>query len=172
MLGESPDHALGRSRGGLTTKIHLVCDSGGTPLAVCLSAGQRHDSSQFEKLMDSAKIPRRRAGRPRTRPRQLVADRGYDARRIRRYLRRRGIGAMIPERRPGKGHKRRRRGRPPVFEKKLYAKRNVIERLIGWLKECRRLATRFEKLARCYLAMVKLACIRRCFRKLDFSNTA
>ncbi len=102
----------------------------------------------------------------------LVADRGYDARAIRRYLRRRGIQAMIPERRAGKGRKRRRRGRPPTFDRVLYAKRNAIERLIGWLKECRRLATRYEKYARCYLAMVKLAFIRRCFRKLEFSNTA
>lgn len=102
----------------------------------------------------------------------LVADRGYDARAIRRYLRRRGIRAMIPERRPGKGRCRRRRGRPPIFDKAVYAKRNVSERLIGWLKEYRRLATRYEKYARCYLAMVKLAFIRRCFRKLDFSDTA
>jgi transposase len=102
----------------------------------------------------------------------LVADRGYDARHIRRYLRRRGIRAMIPERRAGTGRKRRRRGRPPIFDNAVYAKRNVVERLIGWLKECRRLATRYEKYARCYLAMVKLAFIRRCFRKLDFSDTA
>jgi len=101
----------------------------------------------------------------------LVADRGYDARYIRHYLRQRGIRAMIPERRPGRGRKRRRQGRPPIFDNVVYAKRNVIERLIGWLKECRRLATRYEKYARCYLAMVKLAFIRRCFRKLDFSDT-
>jgi transposase len=101
----------------------------------------------------------------------LVADRGYDARHIRRYLRRRGIQAVIPERRAGTGRKRRRRGRPPIFDNAIYAKRNVIERLIGWLKECRRLATRYEKYAQCYLAMVKLAFIRRCFRKLEFSNT-
>ena len=79
---------------------------------------------------------------------------------------------MIPERRLGQGRKRRRKGRPPVFDKGMYAKRNVIERLIGWLKECRRLATRYEKYARCYLAMVKLAFTQRCFRKLEFSNTA
>jgi len=79
---------------------------------------------------------------------------------------------MIPERRTATGRKRRRRGRPPVFDSAVYAKRNVIERLIGWLKECRRLATRYEKYAQCYLTMVKLACIRRCFRKLEFSNTA
>jgi len=75
----------------------------------------------------------------------------------------------IPERRVGRG---RRRGQPPIFDAAVYAKRNVIERLIGWLKECRRLATRHEKYARCYLAMVKLAFIRRCFRKIEFSNTA
>jgi transposase len=79
---------------------------------------------------------------------------------------------MIPERRPGKGRKRRRRGRPPIFEEKLYAKRTVIERPVGWMKECRRLASRYDKYTRCYLAMVKLAFIRRCFRKLDFSDTA
>jgi transposase len=156
----------------LTTKIHLVCDAGGVPLAARLSAGQRHDASQFEPLLDAVRLPRRRPGRPRTRPAQLVADRGYDARRIRRYLRRRGIRAVIPERRLRSGTTRRRRGRPPVFDKRVYAKRNVIERLIGWLKECRRLATRHEKYAQCYLAMVKLAFIRRCFRKLEFSDTA
>jgi transposase len=126
----------------------------------------------LKPLMETVQIPRRRPGRPRTRPATLVADRGYDARHIRRYLRRRGIQAMIPERRAGTGRKRRRRGRPPIFDNAVYAKRNVIERLIGWLKECRRLATRYEKYARCYLAMVKLAFIRRCFRKLEFSNTA
>jgi transposase len=127
----------------LTTKIHLVCDAGGVPLAAGLSAGHRHDVTRLEPLMEAVRIPRRRPGRPRTRPEVLVADRGYDARHVRRYLRRRGIRAVIPERRAGRG-----------------------------LKECRRLATRYEKYARCYLAMVKLAFIRRCFRKLEFSNTA
>jgi len=121
--------------------------------------------------MEAVRVPRRQPGRPRTRPETLVADRGYDAAHIRRYFRRRGIRAMIPERRPGKGRRRRRRGRPPVFDEKIYAKRNVVERLIGWMKECRRLATRYDKYARCYLAMVKLAFIRRCFRKLDFSDS-
>jgi transposase len=141
-------------------------------LAARLSAGQRHDGPHLKPLMETVQVPRRRPGRPRTRPVMLVADRGYDARHIRRYLRRRGIRALIPERRPGRSRKRRRRGRPPVFDKAAYAKRNVIERLIGWLKECRRLATRYEKYAQCYLAMVKLAFIRRCFRKLEFSDTA
>lgn len=77
---------------------------------------------------------------------------------------------MIPERKAGRGRKRRRRGRRPIFDQKLYAKRNVIERLIGWLKENRRLATRFEKTAEAFLAMIKLAFIRRYFRTY-LSNT-
>jgi len=156
----------------LTTKIHVVCDAGGVPLAACLSADQRHDVTQLEPLMDAVRVPRQGPGRSRTRPNVLVADRSYDARHVRRYLRRRGIRAMIPESRVGTGRKRRRRGRPPVCGNAVYAKRNVIERLIGWLKECRRLATRYKKYARCYLTMVKLAFIRRCFRTLELSNTA
>lgn len=98
--------------------------------------------------METVRVSPRGPGRPRTRPETLVVGRGYDARHIRRYLRWRGIRAMIPERRPGKGRKRRRRGRPPIFDEKLYVKRNVIERLIGWMKECRRLASRYDKYAR------------------------
>jgi transposase len=122
-------------------------------------------------LMDHTRVYTTGRGRPRSRLERLVADRGYDARHIRRYLRRRGIRAVIPERRVGKGRKRRRRGRPPVFDKKLYAKRNVIERMIGWLKEHRRVATRFEKKAVHFLAMIKLAFIRR-YLKTCLSHTA
>jgi transposase len=110
------------------------------------------------------------AGRPRVRPRLLVADRGYDAKVLRRYLHQRGIAHVIPERRETK-RKRRRRGRPPKFCASTYRCRNVIERLIGWLKEHRRLATRFDKLASSFLAMVKLAFIRRYLTKL-FSDSA
>lgn len=119
--------------------------------------------------MDQVRIYCRR-GRPRTRPERLVADRGYDARHIRQYLRRRGIRAMIPERKAGKGRRRRRRGRGPIFDQQLYAKRNVVERLIGWIKENRRLATRFEKTAESFLTMIQLAFIRRYFRTY-LSNT-
>lgn len=136
----------------------MVCDGGGLPLAVHLSGGQRQESTQFETVCGLVDAPRR--------PKRLIADRGYDARRIRSWLRERRIRAVIPERRPAKGKRRRRRGRPPVIEKALYARRNAVERLIGWLKEHRSLATRFDKMARSFLAMVKLACIRRLLRAL------
>lgn len=136
----------------------MVCDGNGLPLALHLSGGQRQESTQFEAVCDLVGAPRR--------PRRLIADRGYDARRIRAWLRERRIRAVIPERRPAEGRRRRRRGRPPVIEKALYARRNAVERLIGWFKEHRSLATRFDKLARSFLAMVKLACIRRLLRAL------
>lgn len=122
-------------------------------------------------LLQSIRVKTRTgAGRPRTRPKLLVADRGYDAKVLRRYLHQRGIAHVIPERRETK-RKRRRRGRPPSFCAQTYRSRNVIERLVGWLKEHRRLATRFDKLASSFLAMVKLAFIRRYLKKL-FSDTA
>ena len=107
---KQPTTRSGAPEAAPAPEIHLVCDAGGLPLAAHLSAGQRHDSSQFEPLMTQVCVHTAKPGRSRTRPGRLVADRGYDAKRIRRYLRRRGIGAMIPERRPAKGRKRRRRG--------------------------------------------------------------
>jgi transposase len=153
---DGSDEALGRSRGGLTTKLHLVCDGNGLPLAIHLTAGQRSESAQFETVCALVEAPRR--------PRWLLADRGYDAKRIRAWLRERRIRAVIPERKLAPGKKRRRRGRPPVLDKALYARRNAVERLVGWLKEHRSLATRFDKRADSFLAMVKLGCIRRLLR--------
>jgi transposase len=98
------------------------------------------------------------------RPVRLLADRGYDAKRIRAWLRERRIRAVIPEREPPDGKTRRRRGRPPVLDRAQYARRNAIERFVGWLKEHRSLATRFDKRADSFLAMVKLGCIRRLLR--------
>jgi transposase len=83
---------------------------------------------------------------------------GYSYLRIRRYLRRRGIVAVIPTR---KDQRRR-----PGFEKASYRRRNVVERCRGWRKDRRRLATRFEKLAENFLAMVKLAMIERLLKAL------
>ena len=87
----------GRSRGGLTSKIHLLADAGCRPLARVTSAGQRHDSLAFAPLMDRLKIARRGRRRPRTRPGQVLADKAYSSTAIRAHLRRRGIKATIPE---------------------------------------------------------------------------
>lgn len=113
--------------------------------------------------MDSVRIGRR------TRPVAIAGDRAYDVPRIRDWCRAKGIEAVIPPKRSA----RRRRGRPVTHDATGYRRRNVVERCIGWLKACRRLATRFEKLAIHFLGMVKLAMIQRCLRLLgEPSNTA
>ncbi|WP_442934415.1 transposase [Micromonospora sp. CPCC 205546] len=95
--GESGDReALGRSRGGLSTKLHLAADRRCRPVSRPLTAGQRHDSVRFAMVMDGIRV-RRRVGRPRTRPGRLLADKAYTNKKIRAELRRRRITAVIPE---------------------------------------------------------------------------
>lgn len=93
-LGE----AIGRSRGGLTTKIHLACDGQGKPLAFTITGGNVNDCTQFEQVMARISISRCGPGRPRTRPERVVADKSYSSTKIRFYLRKCGIKAVIPER--------------------------------------------------------------------------
>ena len=151
----SDDQALGRSRGGFGTKLHLLTDGCGVPLGALVTAGQTHESKSFEALLDTIKIRRRR------RPDAVAGDKGYSYPRIREWLSRRGIEGVIPS----------RSNQPMVrINKRKYKRRNVVERCIGWLKWCRRLATRYEKLAESYLGMVTLAMIQRCNRILGPSN--
>lgn len=117
--------------------------------------------------MDAVRIPQP-IGRPRQRPAAVAGDKGYSYPRIRRWLRRHGIQAVIPLR---SDQAARHRGRPPEFDRDTYRRRSVIECCMSWLKECRRLATRFEKLARNYLAMVKVAIIQRYLRILFSDGT-
>lgn len=154
---------LGRSRGGLTSKLHVVYDGAGTPLALHLSAGQRHDAPQFELLCEQVRVRRS--------PRQLVADRGYDAAHIRHWLRRCRIRAVIPRRRPATGRRCRRRGRLPHIEPARYARRNAVERFFGSLNEHRRVATRYQKYDAHFISMASLTCIRRILQH-RFSDTA
>jgi len=111
--------------------------------------------------MDATRIGRR------SRPGRVAGDKGYSYPRIRAWLRRHGIGAVIPQR---SDQSARHRGRPLKFDKEAYRRRSVIECCIGWLKECRRIGTRFEKLALNFLAMIKLAIIRRYLRVIDLSD--
>lgn len=90
--------ALGRSRGGLTIKIHLAADGRGLPLSVLLTGGQPHDNRQLLPLLDSVAVPRRGPGRPRTRPRHLIADKAYSHPSTRAALRARQIPHTTPER--------------------------------------------------------------------------
>ena len=156
---------MGRSRGGYGTKLHLVTDGHGRPLGAALTAGQAHETAGFDAALASVRVPRAGPGRPRSRPRRLAGDRGYDFATVRRRLRGRGIGAVIPTRKRPANH-RPRRGRPPAFDAVAYRRRNVIERCVNRLKECRRMATRFEKLAASYLALVHVAMLRDWLRLL------
>jgi hypothetical protein len=93
---DSDREALGRSRGGLSTKIHLAADDRCRPIARVITAGQRHDAVAFPPLMNTIRI--RGRGRPRTRPGRLRADKAYSSRSIRTHLRRRRIRATIVNR--------------------------------------------------------------------------
>jgi len=129
---------------------------------VVATAGQRHDSTQLEPVLDGIRVPRRR-GRPRKRPDRLLADRGFSYPRCRRALRRRGIPHVIPERsdqRARRAAQGRRGGRPPAFDRAAYRRRNAIERCVNRLKQARRVATRYDKLAVRYRAFVVLAAIQ------------
>lgn len=143
--------ALGRSKGGFSTKIHLRCDGKGKPITFLLSVGERHETVMFEPLMEQGAVKRAKGGRPRLRPRRVVADKGYSSGKIRHYLRRRGIRLTIP-RKTNEKH----RGQ---FDKTIYRQRNQVERCFNRLKQFRRVATRYEKKAENYLAMLTLASI-------------
>jgi transposase len=125
-----------------------------------VTAGQWHESTQAERVLDKVRIPSWR-GRPRCRPLKLAGDRGYSYPRVRRWLRRHGVKAVIPRRkdqRPDDGRVQ--------FDRATYKRRAVVEQCVGWLKEGRAVGTRFDKLAVNYLATVKLAMIQRYLRLL------
>jgi transposase len=152
--------ALGRSRGGLTPKVHLAVDGRGLPLAVLVTPGNVNDSTAFDAVLNAVRVPRIGAGRPRRRPDAVIADKAYSSRAIRQALRRRGIRAVIPERtdqKAGRARRGRAGGRPPGFDRELYKARNVVERCFNRLEQFRAVATRFDKLAARYQAGLHLA---------------
>lgn len=156
---EPPDHAIGRSRGGLTTKTHLVADGRGRALAFVVTGGQVADTIMLPTAMDAIRVPGP-AGRPRTRPERVIADKGYPSRANRAWLRERGIAATIPERDDQIAHRRRRRGRPIDFgptQQHRYRDRNVVERCFNKLKQWRGIAMRSDKTARNYHSALCLA---------------
>lgn len=156
---EPPDHAIGRSRGGLTTKIHQLCDGQGRPVVVLLGPGQGNDSPMFPNLLDAVRVGRAGAGRARSRPRLVMGDKAYSARGHRQLLRRRGIRAVIAEPADQKAHRARRGsagGRPPKFDTQKYKQRHVVECGFNTFKQWRGLATRYDKLALTYRAGVLL----------------
>ncbi|MFH8738489.1 IS5 family transposase [Streptomyces sp. NPDC017964] len=159
LAGEPEDRALGRSRGGLTTKVHLAADDHCRPLAFVLTPGQAGDAPAFEQVMATIRVPRP-LGRPRVRPAMVLADKAYSSRAIRDHLRRRGIRAVIPQPSDQIANRKRRGrhgGRPPGFDKAAYRQRNTVERCFNKLKQWRGLATRYDKTATMYQAGLHLA---------------
>ena len=142
------DHCLGRSRGGLTTKIHAVVDAQGLPVRLGLTAGQAHDAPAALGLLD------------RLAPRTIVlGDKAYDAGSIRDLIEAQGAVPNIPA--------KSNRKWKPCFSKTLYRQRNLVERFFSKLKHFRRVATRYDKLAENFLAMVKLASMRLWLRAYE-----
>lgn len=137
-----------------------MCCGRGFPLQVLLTGGQAGEAPQLLRLLELEE----------KRPKVVVADKGYDSQLIRKALREQSIQAQIPERALAEGSKRRRKGRPPKVNKKLYSQRNIIERLFGRMKEMRRFACRFDKLAGSYLAFIQLAFMKICLKPY-FSDT-
>ena len=113
--------------------------------------GERHEAVVFERLMEQGAVQRVGAGRPRLRPKRVSGDKGYSSGKIRCYLRRRGIRITILRK-----ANERHRGR---FDQALYRQRNRVERCFNRLKQHRRIATRYEKKADNYLAMLTIASI-------------
>jgi transposase len=121
---EPDDHGIGRSRGGLSTKAHLLVDGSGRPLVIVVSPGQAGDAPALLPMLAQLRVARRGPGRPRTRPLLLRADKAYSARRHRQHLRRRGIKTVIPEPADQAAHRRRRGsagGRPVSYDPAEYA---------------------------------------------------
>ena len=142
--------------------MHLAVDGRGRPLSVRLTPGQAGDNPQLLPLLDDIRVPRVGPGRPRKRPDHLIADKAYSHPSTRRALRRRGIEHTIPEKRDQKARRRglgSAGGRPPNFDRDRYKQRNVVERCFNRLKQFRAIATRYDKTALSYQAMIDLATI-------------
>jgi len=152
---EPPDHTLGRSQGGLSPTVHLLCEGHSTVLAVWATPGQRHESQAFAAVRLRAKRPRW-AGRPRW-PQRVAGDKDYSSPGIRQGLRRHPMTAVIPT--------RQAQPQEAAFDRAAYRRRNLLERVVGWYKEYRALGTRYDKLAVNYVAFWILAIIDKLLRK-------
>ena len=130
------DEAMGKSRGGLSTKIHAAVDALGNPVRLLLTAGQTSEYTQAEALIEGFE-----AG-------YVLADKGYDSDRFVSAIEKSHAVPVIPS--------KKNRKVPRDFDKALYKERNVVERFFQKLKNFRRIATRYERLARNYQAMLSL----------------
>ncbi|WP_440581633.1 IS5 family transposase [Streptomyces laculatispora] len=150
-VGPSP---VDRARPG--SKHHLIVDRHGTPFAVTLTGGNRHDVTHLQPLVDAVPSIRGLRGRPRRRPRCLYADRGHDFDKYRRLLWKRGIKPLIA-----------RRG--VTHGSGLGKVRWVVERAFAWLHQFKRLRTRHERRADLHQGLLELACSLICLRRLTIA---
>ena len=143
------NEALGRSQGGNGTKLHIMTDSHGVLLAITATPGQSHEAKEFPNMMNHVELSIQRLDK---RPRQLAGDKGYSSNKIRQWLIARQIKPVIPTKSNEAKH---------PFNKRTYRKRNIVERTIGWLKDHRRIATRYDKNIQHFLAFAKIAFARK-----------
>ncbi len=144
----------------MSSKIHILCDGQGHPLYAEVTGGQVHESTALDTLLaqtDQEVLDGQ--GHPIPWPTALAGDKGYRADWIDEYLLDLEIRPVIPSKANENCD-----ARPVTFDKGAYRKRNIVERLIGWLKECRRVLTRFEKTAVNFLGMIRMAFIHRYLR--------
>jgi transposase len=146
--------------------LHLATDGHGLPLTVEVLPGQTHEATHVESTLNGVRIAQR-LGPPRRRPRHVAGDKAYSSQRVRSWLRAHKMTPVIPH----KDNEQARHDPKVAFDKDRYRGRAVVEQCVGWLKENRRLATRFDKLAVHFQAMATLAMIRRYLKTL-FSNRA
>jgi transposase len=139
---------VGRSRGGLTTKIHARVDAKGRPVRLLISPGNDHDITCAEALLDGLE---KRA--------VVIADKGYDADRVRAQIKAQGAFANIPNR-----SNRKKKFR---WKKAIYRERNHVERFFNKLKQYRRIATRYDKLGAAFFAFIQLASVRIWLRSIE-----
>ena len=130
---------MGKSRGGLSTKIHAAVDALGNPVRLLLTPGQASEYGQAKVLIDGFT------------PEAVLADKGYDSDAFIEAIRRSGAEAVIPS--------RRNRLQPRPLDRHLYKARNLVERFFQKLKQFRRIATRYERLARNYQSMLSLVSV-------------
>ena len=135
--GSQSEQALGKSQGGFSTKIHLLVDALGNPLRFLLTAGQRHESTQAAALLEGFDFD------------FVIADKAYDADHFRKTISGCDAEAVIPP--------RSNRTEPYDYDEHLYKERHLVECLFNKLKWCRRIATRYDKLAQRYLAFLHFA---------------
>lgn len=156
MAGE----CLGRSRGGLTSKIHLAVDGAGIPLSIILTEGQVGDNPQLLPLLEQISVRRLGPGRPRTIPDAVLADKAYSHPSTRAAMRAKNVRFTCPERSDQIGRRQAKGpagGRPPAFDREEYKRRNLVERCFNRFKQFRDLATRYAKRAAYYTSEIIIA---------------